>query len=60
MEVCKYASPEWLEVEEGHFCACHLYDTDDAKARAAENMKKAKAEEAGKSSAPEKETVEAV
>ncbi len=44
-EVCKYANPEWLEVEEGHFCACHLYDTDDAKARANEEMAKAKSEE---------------
>ena len=37
-EVCKYAAPEWLEVEEGHFCACHLYDDADAKARASETM----------------------
>ena len=43
MEVCKYAAPEWLEVEEGHFCACHLYDDADAKARADEAMKRAKA-----------------
>ena len=38
MEVCKYAVPEWLEVEEGHFCACHLYDDADAKARAEATM----------------------
>ncbi len=25
MEVCKNVAPEWLEVEKGHFCACHLY-----------------------------------
>ena len=43
MEVCKYAAPEWLEVEEGHFCACHLYDDAEAKARADEVMKRAKA-----------------
>ena len=42
MEVCKYAAPEWLEVEEGHWCACHLYDDADAKARAQENMRQAK------------------
>ena len=41
-EVCKYATPEWLEVEEGHFCACHLYDDADAKARAEEAMRRAK------------------
>jgi len=42
MEVCKYAAPEWLEVEDGHFCACHLYDDADAKARADEAMRQAK------------------
>ena len=41
-EVCKYAPPEWLEVEEGHFCACHLYDTPDARARAEELAGQAK------------------
>ena len=46
MEVCKYASPEWREVEEGHFCACHLYDDADASARAEETMRKAKSGEA--------------
>ncbi len=34
MEVCKYAAPEWLEVEEGHYCACHLYNTPEAQERA--------------------------
>ena len=38
MEVCKYAVPEWLEVEPEHFCACHLYDTPEAKAKAGETM----------------------
>ena len=38
MEVCKYAQPEWLEVEPGHFCACHLYDDPDAAARASARM----------------------
>ncbi len=47
MEVCRYAAPEWLEVEEGHFCACHLYDTEDAKARAEQQMAEGKAREAG-------------
>ena len=42
MEVCKYAAPEWLEVEEGHFCACHLYDTEEAKARAEATMEEIK------------------
>jgi peptide/nickel transport system ATP-binding protein len=25
MEICKRATPKYREVEEGHFCACHLY-----------------------------------
>ncbi len=45
-EVCKYAPPEWLEVEEGHWCACHLYDDADAKARADEAVRKARSGEA--------------
>ncbi len=44
MEVCKYAVPEWLEVEPGHFCACHLYDTSEAKAKASETMERMKRE----------------
>ena len=29
MEICKYAVPDWKEVEPGHFCACHLYNTPE-------------------------------
>ncbi len=42
MEVCKYAVPEWLEVEPEHFCACHLYDDAAAKERAQAAMEAAK------------------
>jgi len=28
MEVCKTVAPKYLEVEKGHFCACHLYDPE--------------------------------
>ncbi len=45
MEVCKYAVPEWLEVEPEHFCACHLYDDAAAKERAQAAMEAAKAKE---------------
>ena len=45
MEVCKYAQPEWLEVEEGHFCACHLYNPPEAQQRAEAAMAEAKAGE---------------
>ena len=44
MEVCRYAVPEWLEVEPEHFCACHLYDTPEAKAKAEETMARMKRE----------------
>ncbi len=27
MEICKHISPDWAEVEPGHFCACHLYNS---------------------------------
>ncbi len=27
MEVCKSVPPKYKQVEEGHFCACHLYNT---------------------------------
>lgn len=29
MEVCKHVPPAYKEVEKGHFCACHLYDTEE-------------------------------
>ena len=45
MEVCKYAAPEWTEVEPSHFCACHLFNDSDAEARAREAMALAKAKE---------------
>ncbi len=45
MEVCKYAAPEWLEVEPEHFCACHLYDDAAAKERAQAAMEAAKTKE---------------
>ena len=34
MAVCEHAAPEWIEVEEGHFCACHLYNDSEAQLRA--------------------------
>lgn len=44
MEVCKYAVPEWREIEPEHFCACHLFNDAWASARAEETMAKLKAE----------------
>ncbi|HWI49827.1 MAG TPA: oligopeptide/dipeptide ABC transporter ATP-binding protein [Rummeliibacillus sp.] len=31
-EVCKHIEPRWLEKEQGHFVACHLYDDNVMKA----------------------------
>ena len=28
MEICKNKAPEMMEVEPGHFCACHLYNKE--------------------------------
>ena len=25
MKICQFVAPEYREVEEGHYCACHLY-----------------------------------
>ncbi|NLW74400.1 MAG: ABC transporter ATP-binding protein [Clostridiales bacterium] len=44
MEVCKYAAPVWKEVEPGHFCACHLYDSETERAEAERQAEAAKAE----------------
>ena len=29
MKVCEHIPPAYKEVEKGHFCACHLYDTPE-------------------------------
>ena len=29
MEICKHVVPTYREVEEGHFCACHLYASQE-------------------------------
>ena len=51
MEICQYAVPQYAEVEEGHFCACHLYNDagrQDAAEAEMEKIKKAEAEPHGK------------
>ena len=40
MEICKHVVPTYREVEEGHFCACHLYATQE-ELEAFENENKA-------------------
>ena len=34
MEICKCVAPNWKEVQEGHFCACHKYNSDEENAEA--------------------------
>ena len=48
MEVCKYAVPEWTEVEPGHFCACHLHNSAAQNAAAEKAMQEAKSSGAAK------------
>ena len=46
MELCKHITPDWAEVEPGHFCACHLYNSAQRSAELEQLMKdKVKAEE---------------
>ncbi len=46
MEICKYLQPDFKELEEDHFCACHLYDSEERKAELNQIMEAMKAEEA--------------
>ena len=47
MELCKHVAPDWAEVEPGHFCACHLYNSAQRNAELEQLMKQGggKAEE---------------
>ncbi|MBP5165947.1 MAG: ATP-binding cassette domain-containing protein [Oscillospiraceae bacterium] len=42
-ELCSYAVPEWAEIEEGHYCACHLYNDAERTERAEKAMELEKA-----------------
>ena len=39
MEICKHISPDWAEVEPGHFCACHLYNSAERNAELEAEMR---------------------
>ena len=39
---CKYAVPEWTQVEPEHWCACHLYNDAERAGRAEAAMAQAK------------------
>ncbi len=45
-EICKYACPNYKEVEPGHFCACHLYNSPEENAAAEAETAEAKRVEA--------------
>ena len=44
MDICTRIAPEYKEVEEGHFCACHLYNSAEDTARLEEQEEKRLAE----------------
>ncbi len=41
MGICKWVNPEYREVEDGHFVACHLYNTPEMNEKAEKEAKKA-------------------
>jgi len=41
MEICKHVKPNWKEVEEGHFCACHKFNSAEEEAEAQAALKEA-------------------
>ncbi len=45
MELCKHAAPDWAEVEPGHFCACHLYNSAERNAELEKLLKDGKAQQ---------------
>ena len=45
MEICKNVPPAYKEVEKGHFCACHLYNTAEENAQYNERKEQAEASE---------------
>lgn len=45
MEICKGIAPKYKEVEEGHFCACHLYNSEEEQAEMEAQLERQKAAE---------------
>ena len=44
MEMCKYVTPTYKEVKEGHFCACHLYNSEEENTEYAGKLDELKAQ----------------
>ena len=40
MEICKFVAPDFKEFESEHFCACHLFNTDEENKNAKRLMEK--------------------
>lgn len=38
MAICEKIPPEYREIEEGHFCACHLYNTEEMNVKFEEEL----------------------
>ena len=53
MEICKRCVPEYREVEKGHFCACHLYASEDELQQLEAQVEAEKAAEAAAAAAAE-------
>ena len=47
MEICKHISPDWAEVEPGHFCACHLYNSAERNVELRQTAGKPEEKQAG-------------
>ncbi len=48
MEICEKVRPLYHEVEEGHFCACHLYNTEEQTAQMLDEANRIEEEEIAK------------
>jgi peptide/nickel transport system ATP-binding protein len=45
MEVCEYIRPNYKEVAKGHYCACHLYNSEEETATYNQQIEEIKAQE---------------
>ena len=42
MDICTMVPPAYREVESGHFCACHLYNSPEENAQCEKELEKLK------------------
>ncbi len=48
MEVCKWVKPNYKQIEDGHYCACHLYNTEEENLALTQEMEKLRANKKSK------------